>query len=51
MGGEVPEKQWHDVPGVLKVQDKDLDMGYLRHWVAELNLTDLFEQALEDAGM
>jgi hypothetical protein len=51
MGGEVSEKQWNDVLGVLKVQEKALDMGYLRHWAAELNLTGLFEQALEDAGM
>ena len=51
MGGEVSEKQWHDVLGVLKVQNTTLDMDYLRHWAAELNLTELFEQAFEDAGM
>ncbi len=51
MGDEVSEKQWNDVLGVLKVQNKALDMGYLRHWAAEVNLTELFEQALEDAGM
>ena len=51
MGGEVSEKQWNDVLGVLKVQDRALDIGYLRHWAAELNLTELFEQALEDTGM
>ncbi len=51
MGGEVSEKQWNDVLGVLKIQKEALDIGYLRHWAAELNLTELFEQALEDAGM
>ena len=51
MGGEVSEKQWNDVLGVLKVQNTVLDMDYLRHWAAELNLTALFKQALEDAGM
>jgi hypothetical protein len=51
MGGGVSETQWNDVLGVLKVQDKALDMDYLRHWAAELNLTDLFGQALEDAGI
>jgi hypothetical protein len=51
MGGEVSERQWHDVLGVLKVQNTSLDMDYLRHWAAELHLTELFEQALEDAGM
>jgi hypothetical protein len=51
MGGEVSEGQWYDVLGVLKVQNTALDMDYLRHWATELNLTELFEQALEDAGM
>ncbi len=51
MGGEVSEKQWNDVLGVLKVQNTALDMSHFRHWAAELNLTELFEQALQDAGM
>ncbi len=51
MGGGVSETQWNDVLGVLKVQQDALDMDYLRHWAAELNLTGLFGQALEDAGI
>ncbi len=48
-GGEVSERQWSDVLGVLKVQDKSLDREYLRHWASELKLTRLLERALRDA--
>lgn len=51
MGGEVSERQWSDVVGVLKVQDKALDRVYLRHWASELKLTNLLEQAFRDAGI
>jgi len=51
MGGEVSERQWSDVVGVLKVQDKVLDREYLRHWASELKLTGLLEQAFRDAGI
>lgn len=51
MGGEVSERQWSDVVGVVKVQEKSLDREYLRHWASELNLTGLLEQAFRDAGI
>lgn len=51
MGGEVSERQWSDVVGVLKVQEKSLDREYLRHWASELKLTGLLEQAFRDAGI
>ena len=51
MGGEVSETQWNDVLGVLKVQDTALDMAYLRQWAAELDLTEMLEHALKDAGI
>ncbi len=50
LGGNVSERQWFDVLGVLKVQGNLLDMEYLKHWAVELGLIDLFEQALLDAG-
>jgi len=46
LGGEVSERQWRDVLGVLKVQGKRLDMAYLRLWAGELGVTDLLESAL-----
>jgi hypothetical protein len=48
-GGGVSDRQWGDVLGVLKVQGGRLDLGYLRHWAAELGLSDRLEQALRDA--
>jgi len=50
MGGEVSDRQWNDILGVLKVQGSNLDMIYLRRWAAALQVTDLLERALVDAG-
>lgn len=51
MGGETSERQWLDVLGVLKVQRQALDRDYLRHWAAEIGVTDLLDRALSDAGL
>lgn len=51
MGGEVSDRQWGDVLGVLKVQGTNIDLPYLRRWAAALNVADLLEQALDDAGL
>jgi len=49
--GEVSDRQWNDVLGVLKVQGSALDRAYLREWARELKLTDLLVRALDDAGL
>ena len=51
MGGEVSDRQWNDILGVLKIQGTNLDMDYLKKWSANLNVTDLLERALVDAGL
>ncbi len=51
MGGEVSERQWNDLLGVLKLQGTSLDFVYLRHWATNLNVADLLERAYEDAGL
>jgi hypothetical protein len=51
MGGEVSDRQWNDILGVLKVQGTNLDMIYLQRWAANLNVSDLLERALVDAGL
>ena len=50
MGGEVSDRQWRDILGVLKTRAGELDLDYLRKWARELNVTDLLEHALGDAG-
>jgi hypothetical protein len=49
-GGEVSEKQWRDVLGVLKVQGNNLDFAYLEPMAARFGLADLLARAREDAG-
>ena len=50
-GGELSDRQWQDVLGVLKVRRKDLEIDYLERWAAELEIEDLLERALADAGI
>lgn len=49
-GGEISERQWSDVIGVLKVQKRQLDMNYLNKWAKELGVSDLLKKALKEAG-
>lgn len=51
MGGEVSERQWLDVLGVLKVQAEELDGPYLHRWAAELGVSSLLARALDEAGL
>ena len=49
LGGEVSERQWRDILGVIKTQSERLDVAYLRQWAAALNMADLLEKALLEA--
>lgn len=49
-GGEVSDRQWADVVGVLRVQGPALDSGYLREWAPRLGIADLLERALGEVG-
>lgn len=50
-GGEVSDRQWRDVQGVLKARHRALELGYLRTWGAELGVADLLERAFREAGL
>jgi hypothetical protein len=45
-GGEVSDRQWADILGVLQVQVGRLDGAYMRRWAANLGVGDLLERAL-----
>jgi hypothetical protein len=50
-GGEVSERQWNDILGVMKVQGEQLDMSYLKQWAEKLSILNLLEKAFNDAGI
>ena len=49
MGGEVSDRQWRDVLGVLKVQGERVDRSYLQRMAGELGVGDLLGRAIEEA--
>ena len=48
-GGEVPEKQWDDVLGVLRVQRGMLDVGYMERPAGEDGVRDQLDRASIEA--
>ena len=49
-GGEISDRQWQDVQGVLRVQAGSLDEDYMARMAAEVGVTDLLTPALDEAG-
>ena len=50
-GGEVSERQWRDVLGVIKTQEARLDREYLLQGAAQLNVSDLLLRAFQETDM
>jgi len=48
-GGEVSDRQWRDVIGILAVQQGRLDMESLRAVASDIHLSDLLERAIREA--
>ncbi len=48
-GFEISERQWSDILGLIRVQAENLDLTYLNHWAAELNVTNLLERAFHNS--
>jgi hypothetical protein len=51
LGGDVSQRQWADVIGVLKLQSSALDRDYLTRWTSDLGVDDLLTRALAEAGL
>ena len=49
LGGEMSDRQWGDVLGVLRVQAGRLDDAYLDRWAADLGVSDLLAKARAEA--
>lgn len=46
LGGEVSDRQWRDILGIVRVQGARLDVAYLREHAPTLGVADLLERAL-----
>jgi hypothetical protein len=46
LGGEVSDRQWRDVLGIVRVQAGGLDLDYLRTHAPSMEVADLLERAL-----
>ena len=49
IGGEVSDRQWRDILGVLKTRAGELELDYLRQWAKDLKVSDLLERALKES--
>lgn len=50
-GGEISDRQWRDVAGIVRVQGTSLDVAYLRANATTLGIQDLLERALREAQL
>jgi hypothetical protein len=48
-GGDVSERQWTDVIGVIRMQ-RALDLDYMRPWARDLAVEDLLDRALAEVA-
>jgi hypothetical protein len=51
LGNRVSDRQWNDIVNVLEVQAGILDTTYMAHWAAALGVTDLLQEAMQEASV
>jgi D-alanine-D-alanine ligase-like ATP-grasp enzyme len=49
-GGEVSDRQCHDIRGIVEIKRAQLDLAYLRLWAAHLKVEDLLDRVLAQGG-
>lgn len=47
LGGEVSDRQWNDILGVIRTQGDRLDREYIERWASELGVADLLQRAFQ----
>jgi hypothetical protein len=47
LGGEMSDRQWSDILGVIRVQGSKLDQPYLDYWAEQLGVADLLVKVRE----
>jgi hypothetical protein len=47
-GGEISERQWHDLLGILHTSGAGLDSAYLTTWASRLGISDLLERLFKE---
>jgi hypothetical protein len=50
LGGEVSDRQWRDVLGVLKVQGDRIDLEYMHRMATKLGVNDLLSRAVAEVA-
>lgn len=51
LGNDVSDRQWRDVLGIVRVQERRLDRAYLENSAKRLAVDDLLERALREGGL
>ena len=51
MGGQTSTRQWNDILGIMRQQGIALDLTYMRQWADTLQVRDLLEDAIAEAGL
>lgn len=50
-GGEVSDRQWRDIRGILSNQGERLDVTYLEEWARRIDVAALLERAMRESSV